>query len=195
MLLNIIKQFNWVDIFVIILLLRICYIAVKKGFTFESFKFLGTILAVYLALHYYTVLSDWFRGRLPATEERMPLEFLDFLFFVLLALLGYGIFFLLREALSRFIKMEAVPRLNKWGGLVLGAGRGILLASLVVYVLIISSIDYFKESAQQSYLGSRLFQVAPSTYTAIWNNLMSKFMTKEKFNKTILEVQAGLTKE
>jgi uncharacterized membrane protein required for colicin V production len=195
MLLDIIEQFNWVDIFVLILLLRICYIALKTGFNIESFKFLGTILAVYLALHYYTGLADWFKAHLSVMEEKMPLEFLDFLCFVVLAIFGYVIFWFLRETFSRFIKMEAVPRLNRWGGFIFGIGRGILLSSLVVFILLISGIGYFKASAQQSYLGSRLFQAAPSTYATIWNRLMSKFMSKEKFNNTILEVQSGLTKQ
>ncbi len=52
MLLNIIKQLNWVDIFVLIVLLRTAYISRKAGLPREFFKLLGTVLAIYLSLHF-----------------------------------------------------------------------------------------------------------------------------------------------
>ncbi len=192
MLLGIIKQFNWVDILVIIILFRIGYIAIKNGLLWEFFKLLGTILAVYLSLHYYTLLSDMMGQRLPSIKEKAPLEFLDFLSFVVLAIIGYLIFVSLRIVFHRFIKMEAVPNLNKWGGLVLGIGRGFLLAGLITFMLAISSINYLRNSVNDSYSGRQLFKVVPNTYSWLWNNIASKFMTGEKFNKTILEVQKDL---
>lgn len=187
MLLDIIKQFNWVDIIVVIILFRICYIAVKSGLPVELFKILGTLLAIYLSLHYYTMLSDFFRNRIAV--KSLPLEFLDFLSFTVLAILGYLIFVSLRVLFHRLIKMEATPQFNKWGGLILGVGRGILLGGLIIFMLIISSVSYLKNSVKDSYSGKRLFKVAPATYSALWDNLMSKFATQEKFNSTILEVQ------
>jgi uncharacterized membrane protein required for colicin V production len=193
MLLDILKQFNWVDIVVIILLLRIGYIAFKNGLLIELFKLLGTTLAIYLALHYYTTFSDWINQRLPILREKVPFEFLDFLSFLALAILGYLIFVLLRSMFYRVInKIEAVPQLNHWGGLVLGLARGILFNSLIIFMLVISSIDYFKNNATDSYLDHRLFKIAPATYSWLWNSFMSKFMPNERFNKTILEIQEDL---
>lgn len=193
--LDILKQLNWVDIFVIILLLRICYIALRNGLAVEFFKLLGTLGAIYLSLHYYTALSDWITQRQFILKEKMPLEFLDFLIFVLLAVLGYVIFLILREAFSRFFKMEAKARINKWGGLILGIARGFLFMSLIIFALLISSIGYLKNSVVNSYSGKYLFKIAPATYTKLWSGLLSKFMTKEEFNSTILEVQEGLTQK
>jgi hypothetical protein len=85
-----------------------------------------------------------------------------------------------------------VPVLNKWGGLVLGILRGFLLAGLIIFMLAISTLTYLRNSAIKSYLGKGLFKVAPATYSWLWGNITSKFMTNEKFNKTILEVSEGL---
>ncbi len=194
MFLSIVKQFNWVDILVVILLFRIGYIAIKNGLPAELFKLLGIISAIYLSLHYYTALSDWIRAHI-AAEKKMPLEFLDFLVFLVLAILGYLIFVLLRSIFYRFIKMEAVPRLNKWGGLALGVARGFLLVGLVIFMLVISSISYLKNSVKNSYSGRQLFNVATSTYSWLWNAIASKFMPGEKFNRTILEVQENLAQK
>jgi len=187
MLPEVIRQFNWVDIFVIIVLLRTIYIAVKNGLTSEAFKLPGIIFALYLSLHYYTTVSDLIQERLPVKE--MPLEFLDFIFFLILATFGYLVFVLLRNLFCRFIKMEAAPNFNRWIGLFLGIARSFFLVGLLTFGLAISSINYLKVSTRNSYLGSQFCQIAPATYTWIWNNITSKFMAQEKLNPAIEEVQ------
>jgi len=189
-LLDTFKQFNWLDIFVIILLLRIGYIAIKTGLPLELFKLLGTIVSVYLSLHYYSVWADFLKAR-PALKN-IPLELLSFVSFIALVILGHAIFILLRSLFLRFLKLEAVANLNKWGGLLLGIARGILLASLIMFILVISNLGYPKNSVKNSYSGKYLLRVAPATYSTIWNNLASKFMTGEKFNEAIIEVQKEL---
>ena len=184
MLLNILKQINWVDIFILILAVRTCFIAAKGGFPIELFKFMGTIAAIYLSFHYFVILSDYISNWL-ALGKRLPLEFLQFVVFVLLAISGYAAFILLRSILYRFLKMEAVSSLNKWGSLILGIARGAFLASLIIFAMFISSIEYFKNSSKASYLGKRLFMIAPNTYFWLWNSAASKFAANEKFNHTV----------
>lgn len=183
---EIVTEFNWVDILILTLLLRVIYISVKSGFPAEIFKLLGTISAVYFACHYYTAISDFVIQAMGM--KNAPLDFLDFVVFSVLVAVCYLVFVLIRELFSRFIKMEAVSQLNKWGGLILGIGRSFLVAGLAIFMLVISSVDYLKTSANHSYFGQRFVNIAPSTYTWIWDNLMSKFMVGEKFNKTISEV-------
>ena len=187
MLLNIIKQFNWADILLIIVFYRICYIGVVNGLPSEIFKLLGIILANYVSFHYYTVFSDFISSHIDL--RKVPLEFLDFLCFVIMILVAHVIFMVLRGLFARAIKLEAVPRLNKWGGLILSLVRGYLLAGLICYAMAISSIAFLKDSVKHSYIGVRMFTASPDTYTWLWKNVASKFMVREKFNETILEVQ------
>lgn len=191
---NIFKQLNWVDIFVVIILFRIGYIAMKNGFSVEIFKLLGVITAIYLSLHYYTSFSDWVAQRITLAKEKAPLEFLDFCVFVILIIIGYLVWAILREVICRYIKMEAVPSLNKWGGLVLGITRAYFSVGLIIFMLAISSISYFKDSVSNSYSAGFFFKVAPTTYSWLWNNLTSKFMTQEKFNGVVLEVEKDINK-
>ena len=71
----------------------------------------------------------------------------------------------------------------------MGAARAFLFAGLIIFMLAISTITYFKNRVNDSYLGSRFFKIAPATYGWLWNNITSKFMLGEKFNNTILEVE------
>jgi uncharacterized membrane protein required for colicin V production len=191
MLLNILKQVNWIDIFVVILTLRVCFIAVKSGFPVELFKFFGTLTAVYISLHYYIVLADYSKEWL-SLGNRMPLELLEFLIFAVLALSGYSLFILLRGIFYRFLKMEAVSALNKWGSLFLGIARAVLLASLIIFMLAISSVGYLKESVKESYSGRRLFSLGPDTYAWIWKSVISKFNASEKYNAVVASIKEDI---
>jgi uncharacterized membrane protein required for colicin V production len=189
---SVLKQFNWVDIFVIILLLRTSYIAVKNGLPAELFKTLGLISATYFSLHYYTFFSGLVDER-PLLKS-VPAELLNFISFVILALCGYFVFVILRKIFCRFIKVEAVPNLNKWGGFILGIFRVILLISLLIFMLAMSPVGYLTDSVKHSFSGKRIVQVAPAIYSSLWDKIASKFMTSEKFNKSVFEVQEGLDK-
>ena len=184
MLLNILNQINWVDIFILILGVRICYVAVKNGFPAELFKLIGTVAAIYLSLHYYVSLSGSIKGWL-SLGERLPEDFLQFIVFLGLAVAGYYAFMVLRSIFYRFLKTEAVSALNKWGSLILGIVRTLLLASLIMFTFVISSVSYFDNSVKASYTGKRLFMVAPQTYSWLWNNFVSKFAAGEKYNETV----------
>jgi len=186
-LLSTLKQFNWIDIFIVIIAIRICYVSLKSGFTVELFKFLGVVLAIYLSLHYYSDLADFIGARI----KKVPVGFLHLFAFVTLAIVGNLIFVLLRSIFYRFIHMEAVPQLNKWGGFVLGIARCILVVGLLIFILVIPKIGYLKKSVANSYSGKYFLRVAPNVYSGLWNNLISKFMPKEKFNQSVLDIQKG----
>ncbi len=187
-----IGYFNWVDILIIGLSLKVVFTAVHKGVVVEFFKLCGTLFSIYVPLHYYIVVSDWLRVR--AGIKRIPLEFLDFLVFLSLVILSYVVFIFIRAVLAKFLKAEAAPRLNKLGGLLLGMVRAVLLSGLVVFMLVISSISYMSDSARHSYMGRDLFGVTVNTYTWIWNAVASKFMSDEELNKTVLEIQKVISR-
>lgn len=193
MLLNILRQINWVDILVICLLLRTLYVSTTKGFAVELFKLIGIISSIYVSLHYFIIVSDFLMRRV-GPKERMPLQFMDFLVFVLLLIAVYLIFALVRNVACHFFKAEVAPALSKWGALILGLARGILTVGLLVFMLAISTIPYFKTSAKKSYSGQRLFNIVVSTYRNLWNGVMHKFTVNEQLNGVIDEIQGDFNK-
>jgi uncharacterized membrane protein required for colicin V production len=190
---NAIKQFNFLDIVVLIILFRICYIAIKTGLAIELFKLLGVIFAVYIASHYYTALSDIIRRRY--IPSNIPLEFLDFVIFIILGIVSYLGFVLLRSTFYRFMKMEAAPKLNRYGGLILGVARAYFTIGLLVYILLISSVSYLSTAVKYSYLGSRFSSVSAQTYNWIWENIFSKFSPQEKPNSIVNEAGSNSTRK
>ncbi|MBU0547429.1 MAG: CvpA family protein [Candidatus Omnitrophica bacterium] len=190
---SVLQQLNFLDIVILIILFRICYIAVKTGLIIEFFKLLGLLFSIYIASHYYTSLSDMIqRHYIP---KAIPLEFVDFVIFIILVSAGYLFFVLLRSVFYRFMKMEAVPKLNKYGGLVLGLARGYFTIGLLTYILMISSVSYLSSSVKRSYLGSRVSSVSAQTYNWIWESIFSKFSPQEKSNSIVSEVSDSFTKK
>lgn len=187
MLPEILTRINWIDIFVVIILFRIGYISLRSGLPVEIFKFLGVISAVYLAMHYHLALSGALKGYLGFLQNAAP-EILDFFTFLFLVIAGYLICVFLRIIFYRFIKVDATARLDRWGGFVLGALRGFLLASLILFTFVLSPLTYLKESVDKSYSGNYLLGISPNIYSSLWNSVFSKFRSGEKFNGNTLEV-------
>lgn len=190
---NILSRLNWVDFVIIILFVRICYIALKNGFPVELFKFFGTIASIYLSLHYYTTVSDFLDARL--SSEILSLDFLDVICFIVLVLISYLAFVILRMAFLHVVKIEAVSLLNRWGGLVLGLARGILWTGIITYFLTISTITYINESVKNSYLAKYNIEIPLVIYRSLWNGLSSKFMTREKINTNVDIVEESIAKK
>ncbi len=187
MIADIFRQFNWVDLFLIGVCARVCYISLKRGFVVEVFKVFGTLAALYVGLHYYTGVSDFLKSKLML--KVLPLEFRDFLCFILLAGAAYAVFLILRESFGKLIRTEAVQELNRWGGLAAGIIRAILLCGLLAYSFAIASVSYLRTSLAHSYFGKRMFAVAPAVYRGMWNGIFSRFVAGEGFNATVTEVQ------
>ncbi|MDD5561442.1 MAG: CvpA family protein [Candidatus Omnitrophica bacterium] len=186
-------QFNFLDVIILIILFRICYVAVKTGLVIELFKLLGILSAIFISSHYYTTLSHAFQLRY--FPEKMPLGFIDFITFIILAVAGYMVFVLLRSTFYRFMKMEAVPNLNKYGGLILGLVRGYFTIGLLIFVLIVSNVGYFGSSVRHSCLGSRAVSVSAQTYSWIWEGVFSKFFPQQKFNPAVGKIRDNFIKQ
>jgi uncharacterized membrane protein required for colicin V production len=192
MLKDLLLKINWVDLLILFTLLRVFYAGLTQGFYKEIFKLAGVIVAIYLSLHYFTSLSDLLKTQFGV--KTIPVEFLDFACFLLLAIIGCYIVTLVRSVFDRFVKVETVPVLSKWGGLILGIGRGFLLVSLIVFCFTISGFTYFRKSVATSFTGREIFRIAPATYQWIWKNISSRFMPLEKGNEIIPEIEALLNK-
>jgi len=175
------RHFNYLDIFILILILRICYIALKTGLPVELFKLAGTLSAIFLSLYYYNFLPGSTRENINLGLAQ--LKFADFLIFLSLAIIGYLFLVLLRSIFYRFIKLEAVASLSKWGGLVLGAFRGFFMAGFICFILLVSGLPYLNKSVKNSCLAGRICRVAPDTYKWLWNAIFSKFMGSEESNR------------
>jgi len=178
------KQLDWIDIVVCVLFIRIIFISLKNGLAAEVFKISGAVLASYLALHYYTAAGEYFVTRLGLEPS-----VIECIVFAILSCLGYAFFSLLRLLLKRFLNMEVVPAISRWGGLVIGIFRAFLISSLLLFFFLTTGNEYLRKSVLNSFCGTGIVYVAPNTYDFIWKTIMSKLISHEKFNSVVFEIE------
>ena len=187
------SQFNWVDIFVFIVFVRLIFISLKQGLLTEVLKLLGTFSGLYLSLHYYFSFASYLNGH--SGNKSAPGYFLEFFAYLVLFAGGYLVFWLLRILISRFVSAEVNPVLSKWGSLISCFLRSVLLVSIILFALLIPQSMYFKDSIRYSLSGNSLVKIAPATYTWVWKSIVSKFNSGEKFNNAILDVYSSEPKQ
>ena len=106
---------NWVDIIVVIFLVRGVYIGLNQGFSVELFKTLGAIASSILTLLCYGKLGEWLAAR-----SFLSLQVANFISFLVLLLSLLIVVRVVRVFLFRILHLELFYGLEKWGGLEVG---------------------------------------------------------------------------
>lgn len=170
------QRINWVDVFVIILLIRTSYIGVRTGLSTELFKVIGIFLGLYFGIRFYADLGGWVSSKIALPPELADgLSFLILIFASIITLKYVGLF------LSKFVKLAFAKKLDKWGGFIFGLMRGGVIASLVFMFLGILQIDYVTRSIEErSLTGAYIQEVAPLVYQVIARTSPEELATKTK---------------
>ena len=162
---------NWVDFLIIAVVVRMCYIGIKTGAGIELFKLFSLWVATVTAFHVYTTpLSDMLNEKLPA----LPLDAGDVFVFACLITIITIIFRIVRESFFLLIKIEARNAADKWLGLSIGLLRGLWAASIGLFIMTISTVQYLEVSAKSSLFGHKLLAMAPTIYKASYEGFIGK---------------------
>jgi uncharacterized membrane protein required for colicin V production len=158
---ELITKVNWVDILVAILMLRISYVAFRDGLSHEIFPFIGSILILVLARHYYTVLGSFASMNM----MNMPVELANFLsFLVLVVALGFLVR-LLRVVLDKIVKVQWHPIMEKFGGLAVGIMKAYIVTGIVLTTLSLMPLSYLQWSIKEKSLtGKYILSAGPQIY-------------------------------
>lgn len=178
-----IKDTNWIDIFVVIILLRSTYIGIKKGFAVELLKICALVANIFISFHYYVRFAEALRARISIPEDF--LEFISFVF--LLGILSF-VFKFIRFGFFYFLKVETSNFLNKTVGFILGFLRGIMWASIFLFVFFLSGQSYLKGSIIESFSGLRIAKISSGIYRFSFEKIISKFFPQEEFNDKVGEI-------
>lgn len=160
---DIIRQLNWIDVLVIILVIRISYVAFQEGLSHEIFPLISGIASIIISLRYYHKLGGFFSNAVPALSKAIS----NFTGFCLLVI-GTGLVFkLVRIVLDRVIKVQWHPLIERFGGLVFGACRGAITACLVLETMAMAPLPYLQWSIRdRSFSGVYFVRIGPTVYEA-----------------------------
>lgn len=179
-----ISGFNWIDLWAISIILRMCYIGIKRGLGIEIFKTLNLLFCSFVSLHFYYALGELFHSIL----KPFPVEPASVFSYILLLSAITLIFRVLRESFFVFFKIETIGTLSKVLGCINGVFRGIVITGLIAYGLLISNNHYFDLSTRTSILGSKFLKVPIKIYESLLNGVTVPIFPDQSFNTQVVKV-------
>ena len=178
MLTHLIKSINWVDAALVFLFIRMIFVGVKNGFISEFFKFLGVVAAVFVSLHYYSFLAAWV-----AEKTNFSWDYWNLVIFAGLWFAVTFFFKLFRDGILLLFKAETIHQgFDKYAAGIVAVARGILVCSLTIFLILLTYNGPVTRMTLHSYSYKIAGRAGVSTYSFLYNNLVSKLFVGEHFN-------------
>ncbi|MFH1790487.1 MAG: CvpA family protein [Candidatus Omnitrophota bacterium] len=159
------SRVNWVDILLIIIIIRITYTGSFLGVGAQVIPFLATLFTVGVSYYFYGGIADFLSDKLsfPASTGK-------FLAFFLLVFL-FGIVMKLVMIVVPVRKPETLILIEQSFGLILGFLRGIMIAGIVVTILVLLPVSGVDGMVEGSALGMPVLRMNAELYAKTINIL------------------------
>ena len=158
-----IEALNWVDILLLILIIRSLYIGARVGLTGEFFKLIGTLISLIIGFHYCKHIA-----KILITYISMPAPFAQFtILFLIIVIIRfsfkYGVVLLLKV-----LNVQFIVQLERIGGAIVGLFRCFLLGGLLLTAILFFPVPYLDKSINEKSLMGRYFiKAAYKTYSSV----------------------------
>ena len=155
---EVIFKAEFIDLFFLILCLRVIYISISRGLISENFKIVGILFSSFFAFQYFAFLGDVLRNKVLF----LNVEYLYLASFVLIFFAIYTVFGLMRLIATLLCRKRESSIGKNWLLLFMGGFRAVFLSSVIIFVLCLSPLDskHFRNS-----ISFNLFSnVAPKIY-------------------------------
>jgi uncharacterized membrane protein required for colicin V production len=183
--LEILQHVNWFDVVVFFVILRGIYVGFKNFLTPELFNFAGILLSLILGVYWYSQVAD-----VLITNFNLPAWLSQLICFTVIVQLARVIVRYAVMLLLKVLNIQFLPQLEKIGGAILGIGRGVIVAGIILLTLSFIPSSYLTESIYgKSYSGVFILQATERTYKAL-----TFWLPEEKQDKEIFLMPATETK-
>ena len=184
MLTHLIKSINWIDIALVVLFVRTIFVGVKNGFISEFFKSIGLIIAVFVSLHYYSFLAAWVAKKTNITWGYWDLATFAALWFTVMFFFKFVI-----DGIFILFKAETTHQgFDKYGSGIVAVGRGILLCSLTIFLVLLMHSSPLTRMTLHSYSYKIAGRAAVNTYSFLYSHLIDKLFVSEHYNAAAPQV-------
>lgn len=157
---QILSKINWVDVIVVILMIRMSYVAFMDGLSHEIFPLFGSIVVFVLSLSYYVRLGD-----LMVQNTGMSAEVANCLAFIILVVISGFIVKFLKLILDKLVKVQWHPLIEKFGGLFAGVVKAYIITAIILTILVLMPFSYLRWSVKErSLTGKYVLMAGPGVY-------------------------------
>ena len=153
---DILTKINWVDILIVIIIVRISYIALHDGLSHEIFPLIGAVMTTAISMRYYHDLALFIQGM-----AGLSIQILGLLAFIALVI-GIGLIFkLARFLVDALLKVTWHPFVERFGGLIVGFLRASVVVSILLMIMSLMPLSYLQYSVRdKSLLGPYFLNIA-----------------------------------
>ncbi len=160
---QILENFNWIDILLILLLIKTVYSGARAGLTAELFRTIGTIISIIVGLHYYNEIAADL-----STYVKAPVWLLQVIILAAIIILASIIFRYAVILLLKILNIQFIQHIEKIGGALLGLARGFLAGGLLLIILLLLPAEYLTTSiSEKSFLSPCFITATEKTYSFI----------------------------
>jgi len=188
---ELLSRLNWVDIFVVILLVRIGYISsfIGVGRQILPLFLLETILLI--TLYNYINIAAFFIKSYSFTPSTCR-----FFTFLLMTLAFFAIYQVIMRLTGMFFSSntEGAVGIEKMGGVFLGILRSSVLLGIILINLLLFPFKFTEDSVKNSYTGFFFISANVNVYTSIANLIIKDEKKKISYDKTIKALVSEKTK-
>jgi membrane protein required for colicin V production len=179
---EIIRSLNWLDLLFIVIVFIDAYRGYLKGFASGCFSLCGVVLAGLISIHYYSAIALFFKQYVGLDES-----FLGAISFFCLSFICFLIFKFLYDGFVRLFHLQTDNKLERWGGMVLGLVRGVLLFGLLVINLELYNFEFLTHSIDRAYFARPIGRIQVSLYHRFWSDFGLKLFPAEHINQPLVE--------
>lgn len=132
------KSFIWVDYSIVALLSVTLAIGTLRGFSREVLSLLNWVVGLWVSLHFCTELAPILKTLIPNAQKQLAVTFLSLL--VLTMLIGSLMQHFLTTRFKQNYKHTAF--MERLGGFFCGIMQGIVMVTIVVFLVNLTAIPY-----------------------------------------------------
>lgn len=179
---ELLNRVNWLDIFALILLIRISYVSLRIGVGKQFLPILFLTLILLCTWYYYSVIASFFISRYYSSPSIS--KFLSYLFVMSVCFIIYhivlrliGFYSVAGEDEGGFIEVA--------GGAFLGVLRSIFIIGIIVTCLGLAPVKFIEDAVRNSYSGVFFINTNLKIYNFIINSIHPK--SELSYQKTLKE--------
>jgi uncharacterized membrane protein required for colicin V production len=175
------RSINWVDVGLAVVFIRVVFLIVKTGFIAETCRSLGTVIAVYVALHNYSGIAAWVTKKVSFSPHIIELFVFIGLWAVVMVIMKF-----VRDGLLMLFKVETTHKgFDQYAAGILGVGRGLLVCSLIMFAVFLSGHMQASQMALRSLSYNIVGRAAIKTYAFLHHQIVERFVPKAKYNHAV----------
>lgn len=180
-------NFGWLDICMMIVFVRACWIGFHRGVLAEAFKIAGLFFAIVIGVHFYLDLA------FAITKSVSIMSPVASIFsYVILISLVIVLFRFFREGVVIFFKEDDMSGAHRFIGMVVGCCRAVLLGGLIVLGCLIGNHRFLTDSVRDAFLSKKLLVVGGRIYSGAYRYIIHPVFPDEEKNFAVEKMIAQI---